>query len=65
MFWLIFFIIFWGIIHSILASLGFKSFLQRAFGDGFMKFYRLLYNIFAVVSIAPVLYLMILLPDKI
>ena len=30
-----------------------------------MKFYRLLYNIFAVVSIAPVLYLMILLPDKI
>jgi protein-S-isoprenylcysteine O-methyltransferase Ste14 len=29
-----------------------------------MRFYRLLYNIFAVISIAPVLYLMIVLPDK-
>jgi protein-S-isoprenylcysteine O-methyltransferase Ste14 len=64
MFWLIVFIILWGIIHSSLASLGFKDFLRRRLGDGFMKFYRLLYNIFAVVSILPVLYLMILLPDK-
>jgi protein-S-isoprenylcysteine O-methyltransferase Ste14 len=29
-----------------------------------MKFYRLFYNIFAVVSILPVLYLMIVLPDQ-
>ena len=64
MFWLIFTIALWGIIHSLLASIGFKNFIRRALGNGFMKFYRLLYNLFAVVSILPVLYLMISLPDK-
>jgi protein-S-isoprenylcysteine O-methyltransferase Ste14 len=63
MFWLIFTIALWGVVHSLLASLGFKDFIRRALGDTFMKFYRLLYNIFAVVSIAPVLYLMVSLPD--
>jgi len=65
MFWLTIIIALWGLIHSLLASLGFKNFLRRVFGDGFMKFYRLLYNIFAVISITPVLYLMVSLPDKI
>ena len=46
------------------ASHGFKDFLRRTLGDGFMKFYRLLYNIFAVVSIAPALYLAVALPDR-
>jgi methanethiol S-methyltransferase len=64
MFWLIFFIVLWGIVHSILASTGFKDLLRGRLGNGFMKFYRLLYNIFAVISLAPVLYLMISLPDK-
>jgi protein-S-isoprenylcysteine O-methyltransferase Ste14 len=64
MFWLISFIVLWGIIHSILASIRFKDLLRRSLGSGFMKFYRLLYNIFAVISLAPVLYLMIFLPDK-
>lgn len=61
---LIFTIALWGMIHSWLASVSFKNFLRRTFGHDFMKFYRLLYNIFAVISIAPVLYLMISLPDK-
>lgn len=65
MFWLIFIIALWGIVHSLLASLAFKNSLRRKVGDGFMKSYRLLYNIFAVISIAPALYLMIALPDKI
>jgi protein-S-isoprenylcysteine O-methyltransferase Ste14 len=64
MLWLILSIALWGFVHSWVASHGFKNFLRRAFGDGFMKFYRLLYNIFAVVTIAPVLYLMAVLPDK-
>lgn len=64
MFWLIVTIALWGILHSLLASLDFKSFLRRVWGDGFMKFYRLLYNIFAVLSLVPVLYLMVSLPDK-
>jgi len=64
MLWLLITIALWGLIHSLLASTGFKEFLRRTLGAGFMKFYRLLYNIFAVISIAPVLYLMISLPDK-
>ena len=63
MFWLIFIIALWGIVHSLLASMGFKNFLHVTLGNRFMKYYRLLYNIFAVVSILPVLYLMITLPD--
>ncbi len=64
MFWLIFAIALWGIVHSLLASLGFKDFMCRRLGSGFMKFYRLLYNLFAVVSLAPVLILMVSLPDQ-
>lgn len=65
MFWLILTIALWGIFHSLLASLGFKNLIRRTFGDRFMKFYRLLYNIFAVISIAPILYLMVSLPDRV
>jgi len=64
MFWLVITIALWGILHSLLASHAVKNFLRRTLGQGFMKFYRLLYNIFAVISIAPVLYLMVSLPDK-
>lgn len=64
MFWLIFIVALWGLIHSLLASIRFKNFLRRTFGDRFMKSYRLLYNVFAVISILPVLYLMIALPDE-
>jgi|SRR6266508_940783 len=64
MFWLIIMIALWGIVHSLLAAIGFKNFLRRALGHGFMKFYRLLYNLFAVLSIIPVLYLMVTLPNS-
>jgi len=64
MFWLIFTIALWGVIHSLLASLGFKNFIRRLLGDGFMKFYRLFYNVLAVISFVPVLYLVLSLPDE-
>jgi len=64
MFWLIFTVILWGMIHSFTASLGFKESLRRKLGNRFMRSYRLLYNIFSVVSITPVLYLMVVLPDR-
>jgi len=64
MFWLILVIVVWGGIHSIMASLGFKNLLQRTFGDGVMRFYRLLYNVFSVVSFAPILYMMVVLPNR-
>jgi methanethiol S-methyltransferase len=63
MFWLILAIALWGIVHSLLASTGIKDLFRRTFGNGFMKFYRLFYNVFSVVSILPVLYLMLTLPD--
>lgn len=55
----------WGVVHSLLASLRFKEFLRRTLGNQFMKFYRLLYNVVAVISILPVLYLMVTLPDQV
>lgn len=64
MFWLILAILVWGVVHSLTASLVFKDFLRRAFGGGFMKYYRLLYNVFSVVSFAPILYLMVTLPTR-
>ncbi|MEP7134936.1 MAG: isoprenylcysteine carboxylmethyltransferase family protein [Chloroflexota bacterium] len=64
MFWLILAVAFWGVVHSLMASLKFKEFLRRVLGNGGMKFYRLFYNIFSVLSIAPVFYLMIALPDR-
>lgn len=64
MFWLILAVVLWGIIHSSMASLAFKDLLRRIFGAGFMKFYRLLYNIFSAVSLAPILYLMAALADR-
>ena len=65
MFWLIITIALWGLVHSLLASMSFKNLLRKTLGDGFMKFYRVLYNIFAVMSIAPILYLMVSLPNPI
>jgi protein-S-isoprenylcysteine O-methyltransferase Ste14 len=64
MFWLILILALWAMVHSFLAAVSFKNFLGRVFGNGFMKLYRFLYNIFAVLSLAPVLFLMISLPDK-
>jgi protein-S-isoprenylcysteine O-methyltransferase Ste14 len=64
MFWLVLSIAAWGFVHSLTASLWFKDILRRWLGDGFMRFYRLAYNIFSVVSIVPILYLMVTLPDQ-
>jgi len=65
MFWLILAVVLWGIVHSLMASLSFKEFLRRAFGKGLIRVYRLFYNVFSVVSFVPILYLMIVLPDKV
>jgi methanethiol S-methyltransferase len=64
MIWLLLTIALWGILHSLLASNEVKSFFRRMLGDGLIRFYRLFYNLFAVVSFLPVLYLMATLPDR-
>lgn len=63
-FWLTLAVLFWGIIHSITASLGAKDWVRRVFGDTGMRFYRLAYNLFSLISFVPVLWLMAVLPDR-
>lgn len=54
----------WGIVHSILASLSAKEYFRGTLGADFMRFYRLGYNIFSVLSFLPIVYFMITLPDQ-
>lgn len=63
MFWLILAVAGWGLAHSVMASLGFKTFLRGVVGDGLMRSYRLFYNLFSFISLVPILYLMISLPN--
>jgi methanethiol S-methyltransferase len=53
----------YGLIHSLLASLKVKELAAAWLGAGY-KWYRLIYNIFATISLLPVLALAIILPDK-
>lgn len=54
----------WGAVHSITASHFFKDRVRGAIGAGGMRFYRLGYNVFSVVSFAPILYLAATLPNQ-
>jgi methanethiol S-methyltransferase len=54
----------YGLVHSILASLWAKGHARRWFGILADRTYRLLFNIFAVVSFLPVLALVGWLPDR-
>ncbi len=54
----------YGLLHSLLASLGFKAQVQSRLGEGGGRVYRLVYNLFAFVSLLPVLALSALLPDQ-
>lgn len=54
----------YGLVHSILASLWAKARAKRALGDHSERWYRLAYNVFAVLSLTPVVALPALLPDR-
>ena len=53
----------WGMIHSLLASLAFKSFVTVLLGKSLMRGYRLFYNAFSFFSFLPILYLAATLPN--
>jgi protein-S-isoprenylcysteine O-methyltransferase Ste14 len=53
----------YGLVHSLLASLSAKALAQRRLGDLARRGYRLIYNVFAVLSFLPVLALVAALPD--
>ena len=62
--WLVLSIFVWGFLHSLFASLQFKDFSRRLFGLGLDRIYRLAYNLFAGLSLIPVLVVAALLPDQ-
>jgi len=62
-FFIILSLLLWGLVHSLLASLSFKSFLANLLGKSLMRGYRLFYNIFSLVTFLPILYLVATLPD--
>lgn len=63
--WIILLAVFvYSVVHSLLATFRAKTLAQRQFGPAADRFYRLTYNIFAVVSFLPVLALVPLLPDR-
>lgn len=53
----------YGVVHSWLASLQAKDLARRSLGASAERGYRLAYNIFAVITLLPVLALPALLPD--
>jgi protein-S-isoprenylcysteine O-methyltransferase Ste14 len=54
----------YGLLHSWLASLQAKSLARRGLGRAADRFYRLAYNLIAVISLLPVLILPAVLPDQ-
>lgn len=64
-FWLILVVLLWGLLHSLLASHRAKKLAQQVFGAGERRFYRLVYNLFATLSFAPILAIAALTPDRV
>jgi protein-S-isoprenylcysteine O-methyltransferase Ste14 len=57
--------ILWGVVHSVLASHGFKHFLRQAVGaDVFFRLYRFAYNLFSAASLFPILVMLVSFPDR-
>lgn len=57
-------VLFYGVLHSFLASLWAKARVRQWFGARTDRWYRLVYNLVAVVTLLPVLALVVLLPDR-
>jgi protein-S-isoprenylcysteine O-methyltransferase Ste14 len=54
----------YGLVHSLLASLHIKEWARKRFGEAAGRGYRLGFNIFAGLTLLPVLALPALLPDR-
>jgi protein-S-isoprenylcysteine O-methyltransferase Ste14 len=55
----------YGVLHSLLASTGAKRWFRIRLGPSVDRFYRLAYNLFAVVSFLPVLALLVWQPGAV
>lgn len=58
----IFFVIY-AILHSWLATVGVKNWARGVFGESVDRWYRLVYNIIAVITLLPLLPMLMWLPD--
>jgi protein-S-isoprenylcysteine O-methyltransferase Ste14 len=58
------FFVIYGVIHSLLAGLPVKNWTRRTFGPGADRWYRLAYNVVAVITFLPLFPLLALLPDQ-
>jgi methanethiol S-methyltransferase len=64
-FWIILFaILLYGVIHSLLASLQAKALARQWFGPAADRWFRLFYNFIAVVTLLPILLLPAVLADR-
>lgn len=54
----------YGMVHSWLASRSVKDWVRRIFGPVADRVYRLFYNIFATITLLPMLALMAILPNR-
>jgi protein-S-isoprenylcysteine O-methyltransferase Ste14 len=52
-----------GLLHTVLASKPCKKMVINLLGASGQRFYRLIYNLISVISLAPVLWLVLTLPD--
>jgi methanethiol S-methyltransferase len=64
-FWLIILAVLgYGLLHTLLASVGIKAHTRNWFGSKTDRVYRLAYNFIAIFTLLPILFLPILLVDK-
>ncbi|MBP7962626.1 MAG: isoprenylcysteine carboxylmethyltransferase family protein [Caldilineaceae bacterium] len=54
----------YGLLHSVTAATWFKSRLRGWIGPLFDRWYRLVYNVFAGISILPLFWMLAVLPDR-
>lgn len=55
----------YAVVHSLLAGLPFKNWLRNRLGPGVDRWYRLAYNVFAIVTLLPLFPMLALLPDRV
>jgi protein-S-isoprenylcysteine O-methyltransferase Ste14 len=63
--WILLSLVVYGVVHSILAGLPFKSWIRQRVGEQtYHRFYRLFFSLQAAVLFLPVLLLVSILPDQ-
>jgi len=54
----------YGFLHSLLAARWLKAWVRYRWGDGFFRWYRLIYNLIVSLTFFPILALLAWLPDR-